>query len=252
MKPTARGPRASFCGERASEALDAAARSAPVGGGGIVASGLPRSAHGLAVHISPGVEIKRIILGRNDSSLSDLDGHCEWQARSGAPDISDATRLFVSLCGPEADAYFFRRKPTLNGDMDIARRAAGTIAFATGVHVEEVLSQGRLRAGVMVRIHREPIQALARALLQARWFELSGREATRILERSGVGCHGSAREPSGYHPAETSHQSGYVLFGFERRGGRTVPSANPDPRRQTSVIEWRSDGYVIGSILARR
>ena len=74
--------------------------------------------------------------------------------------------------------------PNCNGgDYRDARAAAREIAEAD---VDAILEAGRQAAEELVKRNAHAIEALAHALLAARWCELSGEEAERVLVQSGV------------------------------------------------------------------
>jgi hypothetical protein len=66
------------------------------------------------------------------------------------------------------------------------------------------------------------------------------------------GLPGYGPDPPGIPSHGRGPQRDAASFGFERRNGALVPTAKPDPLRATAAFEQRSDGFLIGSILARR
>jgi hypothetical protein len=78
--------------------------------------------------------------------------------------------------------------------------------------------------GIVTR-HWRQIEALASELLLHR--RLGAAQIMAIIERSA--------------PQR-------VVYGFERRDGRDVPTQNPDPRRMTSVTVRRVDGYIVSRL----
>lgn len=181
------------------------------------------SGHAIAVFISPGVEITRVILGRDSNSLNDLDGHCEWRASAGVSVIDPWTRLIVSLCGPASDLAFFGLARTGEGDRVIARRVAEQIAAATGGDLELILARAGAEAVALVRRYADAIKTLAGALLSRR--ELSGKDVDTCL----AGCVPREGDPMSEYARRVSAH-GRLSTGPSRR--------SPEP------IVWRTDGCV--------
>ena len=133
--------------------------------------------------------------------------------------------------------------PNCNGgDYRDARAAAREIAEAD---VDAILEAGRQAAEELVKRNAHAIEALAHALLAARWCELSGEEAERVLVQSGVKRTGGV---SRYPAPEITQQrpaQGAPSYGYERRGGRIRPVLNPDPARAEALFQRRCDGGFL-------
>jgi hypothetical protein len=105
-----------------------------------------------------------------------------------------------------------------NADMEQCEAIAS--AVAPGAESELRLLAQELAERIVSR-HWRQIEALASQLLLHR--RLDAAQIMAIIERSA--------------PQR-------LAYCYERRGGRTVPTQNPDPRRMTSVTMRRTDGFI--------
>jgi hypothetical protein len=187
-----------------------------------------------------------ILLGRGlrNESLEQLDGLCFWRTDDGQG-IDLETLVLTSLAGPAADQLFFGIEPNRNGgDYRDAYAVAQEIADAEGGDVDVIIESARQAAEELVARHAPVIELLADELLGARWREMDGQQVENFLEKNGV-PRANVRGGTSGHPADVSlHQRGPQL-GYERRGGLTLPAANPDPLRVTATYERRTDGCFV-------
>jgi hypothetical protein len=175
-----------------------------------------------AVVFALNVRVKRMSVGfgRLDGSARQ-QGLVEWDDKG----IDLRTRILISFAGPAADLLFYGRELDPCGkDHYDALNAAEKLAAEVGGDMFHIVDYGRARAEEIVRIHADAVVALARALLEAPQHEMSGQAVEDFLVRAGVRRHGPT-------------------FGYERRGGVTRPSPNPDPDRRVAVYARRCDGY---------
>jgi hypothetical protein len=112
------------------------------------------------------------------------------------------------------------------------------------------MASARADVEALIQRHTAAIAVLADALLGARWMTLPGVQVAHILERNGVQQAQAPGATRAQPPDVSSHRRGpqrdATSFGFERRrGGLTLPSANPDLLRVTAAFERRTDGCFV-------
>ena len=180
--------------------------------------------HAVVMHVL-GCKLKRVFVARNDDFR--WHGRCEHDG-----EVDARANIIILFAGPAADLHFHARELDPCGqDHRDAISAAEKITADEGGDMFAILDYCRTRAEDLVRRHADTIAVLSRALLAARWHEMSSDEVERVLTRADV-----PRGASSVHALTTRY--------FERRGGVTYQTTSPDPRRVTSVTMRRTDGFI--------
>jgi hypothetical protein len=115
------------------------------------------------------------------------------------------------IAGYEYDDY---------ANVDVGQCEAIARAVAPGAESELCLLAQERDERIVSR-HWRQIEALAAELRLHR--QLDAGQIAAVIERSA--------------PQR-------LVYGFERRSGRTVATTTPDPRRATAIVAHRTDGFI--------
>jgi hypothetical protein len=141
----------------------------------------------------------------------------------GPQHLNEMLPMLISLsAGLAAQRRIAGRAHDDYGNADMAQCESIARAVAPG-REQELLTYAQERAERIVTRHWRQIAAVSAELLLHRRLDAEQIKAT--IRR-----------------AEAPLQR--LVYGYERRDGRTMPTQNPDPRRMTSVTMRRTDGYI--------